>query len=160
RRRRRNTVRIAEMSKDADRSFRLTTGFVAVCVIILVAGIGFVLVRESLLSINKFGLAFWRTDIWDSVAGEFGARPFIWGTLYSSFLALPLSTPVALGIAIFLSELSPASWRTPLTFLTELLAAIPSIVYGVWGLYVLVPFVRMLQVHMPDFLRKLPFFTG
>ena len=74
--------------------------------------------------------------------GEFGALPFIWGTLYSSVLALLISTPIALGIAIFLSELSPRLLRTPLTFLTELLAAIPSIVYGLWGIFVLVPLVR------------------
>src|SRR5882724_6094865 len=118
------------MGKDADRWFRLFTGAVAVFVIVIVAGIGVSLYRESLLSIRKFGFQFWQTATWDPVAGEFGARTFIWGTLYSSVLALLLSTPIALGIAIFLSELSPASWRTPLTFLTELLAAIPSIVYG------------------------------
>ena len=80
------------------------------------------------------------------MAGQFGALPFIWGTLYSSILALVLSTPIALGIAIFLSELSPRALRTPLTFLTELLAAIPSIVYGLWGIFVLVPVVRKLEV--------------
>jgi phosphate transport system permease protein len=127
---------------------------------VLVVGIGVVLIRESQLSLHKFGLKFWMTDIWDPVSGEFGARPYIWGTLYSSLLALVLSTPVALGIAIFLSELSPASWRTPLTFLTELLAAIPSIVYGVWGFYVLVPAVRWLELHSPDFIRRLPLFSG
>jgi phosphate transport system permease protein len=148
------------MGKDADRSFRLFTGAVAVFVIVLVAGIGVSLYRESLLSIQKFGFQFWQTTTWDPVAGEFGARTFIWGTLYSSILALLLSTPIALGIAIFLSELCPAAWRTPLTFLTELLAAIPSIVYGLWGVFVLVPFVRLLQVHTPDVLRQLPFFSG
>jgi phosphate transport system permease protein len=148
------------MAKDADRSFRLVTGFVALCVVALVAGIGVELYRESTLSVQKFGFRFWMTDIWDPVSGEFGARPFIWGTLYSSVLALVLATPVALGIAIFLSELCPASLRTPLTFLTELLAAIPSIVYGLWGIFVLVPFVRQLQVHTPDFMRALPFFSG
>jgi phosphate transport system permease protein len=148
------------MAKDADRSFRLVTGFVALCVVALVAGIGVELYRESALSVQKFGFRFWMTDIWDPVSGEFGARPFIWGTLYSSVLALVLATPVALGIAIFLSELCPASLRTPLTFLTELLAAIPSIVYGLWGIFVLVPFVRQIQVHTPDFMRALPFFSG
>jgi phosphate transport system permease protein len=148
------------MAKDADRSFRLATGLVALLVIALVAGIGVELYRGSTLSISKFGFQFWQTDTWDPVAGEFGARPFIWGTLYSSVLALLLSTPIALGIAIFLSELCPASLRTPLTFLTELLAAIPSIVYGLWGIFVLVPAVRSVQVHTPDFLRALPFFSG
>jgi phosphate transport system permease protein len=148
------------MGKDADRSFRLITGFVALCVVALVAGIGFELYRESVLSVEKFGFRFWQTDTWDPVSGEFGARTFIWGTLYSSVVALLLATPVALGIAIFLSELCPASLRQPLTFLTELLAAIPSIVYGLWGIFVLVPAVRALQIHTPDFLRQLPFFSG
>jgi phosphate transport system permease protein len=94
------------------------------------------------------------------VAGNFGALPFIWGTLYSSLLALVISTPIALGIAIFLSELSPRFLRTPLAFLTELLAAIPSIVYGLWGIFVLVPIVRQIEVHTPDWLKKVPLFTG
>jgi len=148
------------MAKDADRSFRLATGLVALLVIAIVAGIGFELARQSQLSIQKFGLQFWLTDTWNPVSGEFGARPFIWGTLYSSILALALSTPVALGIAIYLSELCPAALRTPLTFLTELLAAIPSIVYGMWGIFVLAPAVRTLEIYMPDFLRRLPLFTG
>ena len=101
------------------------------------------------LSIAKFGFGFWRTKTWDPVAGEFGALPFIWGTLYSSILALLISTPIALGIAIFLSELSPRRLRTPLAFLTELLAAIPSIVYGLWGIFVLVPIVRRLAARTP-----------
>jgi phosphate transport system permease protein len=148
------------MEKDADRSFRWFTGFVAFLVILLVAGIGLELYRESLLSISKFGFQFWQTSNWDPVAGEFGARPFIWGTLYSSVLALVLSTPIALGIAIFLSELCPAAWRMPLTFLTELLAAIPSIVYGIWGFFVLVPFIRTLQLWTPPLLKQIPLFTG
>ena len=84
-------------------------------------------------------------QIWDPVAGEFGALPFIWGTLYSSVLALLIATPIALGIAVFISELCPAVLRQPLVFLTELLAAIPSIVYGLWGIFVLVPAVRALE---------------
>ncbi len=88
------------------------------------------------------------------MAGEFGARPFIWGTLYSSILALLISTPIALGIAIYISELSPAWLQRPLVFLTELLAAIPSIVYGLWGIFVLVPVVRQLQVVTPDWMRS------
>ena len=98
--------------------------------------------RSRWLSIQQFGWQFWQTDTWDPVAGEFGARPFIWGTLYSSVLALLIATPIALGIAIFISELCPHRLRQPLVFLTELLAAIPSIVYGLWGIFVLVPVVR------------------
>ena len=143
-----------------DRGFRLGTGFFALLVVLLVAAIAFELYRTSQLSIDKFGFNFWRTRVWDPVAGEFGALPFLWGTLYSSFLALLISTPVALGIAIFLSELSPRFLRTPLAFLTELLAAIPSIVYGLWGIFVLVPLVRHLEMLTPDWLRKIPLFSG
>jgi phosphate transport system permease protein len=143
-----------------DRGFRLGTGFFALLVVLLVCGIFFELFRTSDLSIKKFGFNFWRTSTWDPVAGQFGALPFIWGTLYSSILALVLSTPVAMGIAIFLSELSPRALRTPLTFLTELLAAIPSIVYGLWGIFVLVPVVRKLEVMTPAWLKKVPLFSG
>ena len=111
-------------------------------------------------SIGRFGLNFWRTKTWDPVAGDFGALPFIWGTLYSSVLALLISTPVALGIAVFISELCPAWLKQPLVFLTELLAAIPSIVYGLWGIFVMVPAVRQLELSIPGWLRQSPFFSG
>jgi phosphate transport system permease protein len=143
-----------------DVSFRVFTGSFALLLIAIVGAIGFELWRNSQLSIYKFGFGFWVTRIWDPVAGDFGALPFIWGTLYSAILALLLSTPVALGIAIFLSEMSPAWARQPLVFLTELLAAIPSIVYGVWGAFVLAPWVRSLQVYMPSVLKATPFFSG
>src|SRR5712671_3643160 len=143
-----------------DLGFRLGTGAFAFVLIAIVCGIGVVLTKQSMLSIQKFGLSFWRTEIWDPVSGEFGALPFIWGTLYSSILALLISTPIALGIAVFISELCPARLRTPLVFLTELLAAIPSIVYGLWGIFVLVPVVRALESSMPASLRQLPIFAG
>jgi phosphate transport system permease protein len=143
-----------------DLVFRTTTGSFALLLVLGVVGIGVILTQESMLSIRQFGLNFWRTSTWDPVAGEFGALPFIWGTLYSSILALIISTPIALGIAIFLSETSPTWLRTPLTFLTELLAAIPSIVYGLWGVFFLVPMVRSLQSGLPDWLRAWPIFSG
>ena len=148
------------MKRSDDRWFRLGTGALAALVLIVVIGIGFELTRQSLLSITKFGLGFWTGRTWDPVSGDFGALPFIWGTLYSAILALVLSTPVALGIAIFISELSPAMLRQPLAYLTELLAAIPSIVYGLWGIVVLVPMVRKLELLTPPMLRKFPLFTG
>src|SRR5262249_59727257 len=122
------------MATRNDLGFRLGTGAFAFLLIGIVAAIGFVLTQDAWLSLQKFGLSFWRTEIWDPVAGEFGALPFIWGTLYSSVLALAIATPIALGIAVFISELSPGWLRQPLVFLTELLAAIPSIVYGLWGI--------------------------
>jgi phosphate transport system permease protein len=139
--------------------FRLTTGAFALVVAVIVFSIGFELSRQSWLSIQKFGLQFWRTSQWDPVAGEYGALPFIWGTLYSSILALLIATPIALGIAVFISELSPARLRTPLMFLTELLAAIPSIVYGLWGVFVLVPAVRALELRLAP-LSWIPLFSG
>jgi len=148
------------MRKGGDMGFRLGTGVFALALVLIVLAIGFELSRQSMESIQKFGLDFWRTSTWDPVAGEFGALPFIWGTLYSSILALVISTPVALGIAIFISELCPGWLRQPLVFLTELLAAIPSIVYGLWGIFVLVPAVRWLENATPDALRQTPLFSG
>ena len=147
-------------SRSDETIFRAGTGVFAVVLIALVAAIGVELYRQSLLSIRAFGWQFWQTDIWDPVAGQFGARPFIWGTLYSSILALIIATPIALGIAIYISELAPARLRRPLVFLTELLAAIPSIVYGLWGIFVLVPIVRQLEVATPEWLKGFPLFTG
>ena len=140
--------------------FRGGTGAFALLLIAIVGAIGVLLFNQSLLSIEKFGWSFWTTDHWDPVLGDFGARPFIWGTLYSSILALIISTPIALGIAIYVSELAPNWLRLPLVFLTELLAAIPSIVYGLWGIFVLVPFVRQLQVMTPDWMKSFPLFSG
>jgi phosphate transport system permease protein len=146
--------------KGGDLGFRLVTGAFALLVLLIVAGIGIELYRESVLSIHHFGFKFWITDVWDPVSGEFGARPFIWGTLYSSLLALLIAGPISVGIATYLSELCPPLIRQPLIFLTELLAAIPSIVYGLWGMFVLVPLVRQLEVAMPAPLRRFPLFTG
>jgi phosphate transport system permease protein len=136
------------------------TGLFGLVLIFIVLAIGFELTRQSMLSIQKFGFSFWRTTTWDPVAGNFGALPFIWGTLYSSVLALCVAAPIALGIAIFISELCPAMLRQPLVFVTELLAAIPSIVYGLWGIFVLVPAVRTVETSLPDSVRRLPLFSG
>ena len=143
-----------------DLGFRVGTGLFGALLILIVAAIGFELARQSTLSIGKFGFGFWTASTWDPVAGDFGALPFIWGTLYSSVLALAIATPIAIGIAVFTTELCPPVLRQPLVFLTELLAAIPSIVYGLWGIFVLVPAVRWLQASMPEGLRALPIFSG
>jgi len=143
-----------------DRLFRVATGVFPMIVLLIAVGIAFELSRQSMLSIQKFGLSFWTGRTWNPVSGVFGGLPFIWGTLYSSLLALMLSTPVALGIAIFISELSPRMLRQPLTYITELLAAIPSIVYGLWGIFVLTPMVRKLELFTPDWLKKFPLFSG
>jgi phosphate transport system permease protein len=148
------------MRRSADLGFRVGTGAFASLLIMVVCAIGFVLVQNAWLSIQKFGLDFWRTQTWDPVAGQFGALPFIWGTLYSSVLALLIAAPISIGIAVFIAELCPASLQQVLVFLTELLAAIPSIVYGLWGIFVLVPAVRWLETSLPDGIRAIPLFSG
>jgi phosphate transport system permease protein len=146
--------------RGGDVGFRIGTGVFALMLLLIVLAIGFELSRQSMASLQKFGLNFWRTSTWDPIAGEFGAFPFIWGTLYSSILALLIATPIALGIAVFISELCPRWLAQPLVFLTELLAAIPSIVYGLWGIFVLVPAVRALETSLPGWLLRTPFFSG
>jgi phosphate transport system permease protein len=147
-------------ARSDDLGFRVGTGLFGAFLIAIVVGIAVVLFTNASSAIEKFGWQFWQTEIWDPIAGEFGARPFIWGTLYSSVLALLIAAPVALGIAIFISELCPAVLQKPLVFLTELLAAIPSIVYGLWGIFVLVPFVRQLEASTPASMKAIPLFSG
>ncbi len=105
----------------------------------------FILLRvgtSALPAIREFGWSFVTGTEWDPVAGEFGALPFIYGTVVSSALALLLALPLAVGLAVFLTELSPRWLAAPISFATELLAAIPSVVYGLWGIFVLVPWLR------------------
>jgi phosphate transport system permease protein len=153
-------MRQARTGARDDVGFRAGTGAFALVLVVIVVGIAAVLWSESRLSIKAFGFNFWRTTTWDPVAGNFGALPFIWGTLYSSILAIVIATPVALGIAIFIAELSPHWLRPPLVFLTEILAAIPSIVYGLWGIFVLVPLVRQAELSLPEWLAAFPLFSG
>ena len=91
---------------------------------------------------REFGWKFFVRQAWDPVAGDFGALPFIYGTLATSLLALLIAVPLALGVAIFITEMCPQPLRAPISFLTELLAAIPSVVYGLWAVFVLVPLLR------------------
>jgi phosphate transport system permease protein len=144
----------------SDLTLRLGSGAFALILVLAVAGIGFILWTEAQLSIQKFGFGFWKGVRWDPVSGDFGAFPFIWGTLYSSIVALLIAGPVAIGIAVFLSELCPQRLRAPLSFVTELLAAIPSIVYGLWGIFVLVPAIRSLQLSLPEWMTSMPLFSG
>ncbi|HEY4380410.1 MAG TPA: phosphate ABC transporter permease subunit PstC, partial [Acidobacteriaceae bacterium] len=116
-----------------------------------------ILIEQSKLSLHQFGISFFKSSSWDPVAGDFGALPFIAGTLMTSFLALAMAVPLALGVAIFLSELCPAKLRAPISFLTELLAAIPSVVYGLWAVFVLVPIMRD---QLGPFLTKYFGWTG
>jgi len=128
--------------KTADSAFRLVMLLCALSVFVIVLLIVYVLVDNSGLAMHTFGWKFFTTSVWDPVSGDFGALPFIYGTLVSSLLALVMSVPLALLVAIFLLEICPPFLRGPISFLTELLAAIPSVVYGLWGVFVLVPIMR------------------
>jgi phosphate transport system permease protein len=116
---------------------------------------------SALPAIRRFGPSFLWTSTWDPVAQVYGAAPMIFGTLASSFLALLIAVPLALGVAIFLTEFAPRWLRQPVAFLVELLAAIPSVVYGLWGIFVLIPFLRSYVVPpLKAALGWTPFFQG
>ncbi|HUS17913.1 MAG TPA: phosphate ABC transporter permease subunit PstC [Chloroflexia bacterium] len=125
-----------------DPSFRRLTLILALAVIGVVGAMLLNIGWESRESLGRYGLSFLAGQVWDPVHAVYGALPFIYGTLITSFIALLLAGFVGLGAAIFLSELAPGWVRTPLSFLIELLAAIPSVVYGVWGIFVLSPFLK------------------
>ncbi len=116
---------------------------------------------DSYLSREKFGFGFIFSNEWNPVKEEFGALAFIYGTIVSSILALVLSLPVSIGVAVFLSEIVHKSVKAPISFLIEILAAIPSIIFGFWGIFVLVPFMRnTVQPFLQTTLGFLPFFQG
>jgi phosphate transport system permease protein len=114
----------------------------ALSIIGIVLLIIFVLVQNSKLSLHAFGFKFFTNSAWNPVTNDFGALPFIYGTLMTSFLALCIAVPLALCVAVFIMEICPKFLRGPIAFLTELLAAIPSVVYGLWAVFVLVPIMR------------------
>ena len=141
--------------------FRGLLTLAAIAVPALLLFLVFYLWTGARLAIARFGLHFIVTSVWDPVAGQFGAAPLIFGTLLSSFLALLIAVPLSLGVAIYLTEFAPKVIRDPVAFIIGLLAAIPSVVYGLWGIFVLIPFLR--HAVFP-FLRSalgfLPFFQG
>ncbi|MFZ0302716.1 MAG: phosphate ABC transporter permease subunit PstC [Terracidiphilus sp.] len=136
----------------ADKGFQYLMTLCAISIFGIVVLIVYELITGSQLSWHKFGFSFFYQSFtdsythqkmyWDPVNGLFSALPFIYGTLVSSFVALLIAVPLAVGLAIFLTEMCPGFLRGPLAFLTELLAAIPSVIYGLWGIYVLVPLLR------------------
>jgi len=126
----------------ADNAFGAVMLICACSIFAIVIFIASILIVRSRMSMAQFGFKFFLGRNWDPVAGDFGALPFIFGTLATSLLALIMAVPLALGVAIFITELCPKALRGPISFLTELLAAIPSVVYGLWAVFVLVPLVR------------------
>jgi phosphate transport system permease protein len=130
------------VSNIIDKIFANTTRFIAIGILLLVAWIFTVLFQHSLESIEAFGFNFITEDKWAPNLEKFGALPAIYGSVISTFLAMVLAVPVAIGIAIFLSEIAHAKIKTPVGVSIELLAAIPSVVYGMWGLFYFVPIIR------------------
>jgi phosphate transport system permease protein len=129
----------------AQRWFRYVTGLFAVIVVMTIGLIVFQLWRSSQPAWEEWGLSFLAGTEWNPVRGRFGALPFIVGTLLTSLMALAIALPISLGIAILLTEYAPRVVRDPLIFLVELLAAIPSVVFGLWGIFVLAP---LMQQHV------------
>jgi phosphate transport system permease protein len=151
----------------ADRCFQWLMVLCALSIFAIVVLIASELVARSQLAWSQFGFKFFFsvfTDpetrlpmYWDPVNGHFSALPFVYGTLVSSFLALLLAVPLAIGVAVFLTEMCPGWLRGPLAFVTELLAAIPSVIYGLWAVFVLVP---LLREHVNPWLVRLFGWTG
>src|SRR5436190_5355222 len=145
------------LSKFADDTFKVLVLVCALSILGILGLIAYELITKSHPSIVQFGFKFFFGQNWDPVAGDFGALPFVYGTLVSSVIALIIAVPLGVGVAIFLTEMCPRPLRAPLSFTTELLAAIPSVIYGVWGMYVLAPIIRS---HLEPFLAGYFSWTG
>ncbi len=150
-------IRAAGGFRLADPLFRYAMLACAASILGAVALIAGELVVHSRLPWQKFGLRFFVSRAWDPVAGQFGALPFIYGTLVSSLIALVLAVPLSIGVAVFITEMCPRPLRAPLSFATELLAAIPSVVYGLWAIFVLAPLLRQ---HVQPWLARRLGWTG
>jgi phosphate transport system permease protein len=132
----------------------------ALSIVVITAMLFYQLFVNSALSRHKFGLNFLVTTAWDPVAGQFGALPFIYGTIVTSALALLIAVPVGVGSAIFLAELAPPKVSDSLTFLIELLAAVPSVIYGLLAIFILVPALRIIEPTLQATFGFLPLFQG
>src|SRR6202011_3973465 len=152
---------MAPPSRFGDKAFEWLTLAMAMAVVALVFLVGWQLARGSSLAIGKFGFHFLATSTWDPVTEQFGALPFIYGTAISSLIALIIAVPLSIATAVYLTELAPIWIRQPLVSMIEMLAAIPSVILGLWGIFVMIPWLRE---HPFPFLKKLfgwtPFFSG
>src|SRR6266581_1010291 len=144
-------------SRWADRSFFAFILACGLCVLALVGLIVYELITKSSLSWHAFGLKFFFRSEWDPVNDQFGALPFVYGTIVSSVVALAIAVPLAIGVAVFITEMSPRWLRGSLAFTTELLAAIPSVIYGLWAIFILVP---LLRTYVQPFLARYFGWTG
>ena len=135
-------ARVLRFFKLGDQAFHRLTLAAAVAILVMLGGVMVSLIIGSLPAIKAFGLGFLITQAWNPVTERFGAMAPIYGTLITSFIAMLIAVPVGLGIAVFLSELCPERLRRPIGIAVELLAGIPSIIYGLWGLFILAPFLQ------------------
>lgn len=144
-----------------DKVFRGIMLTAATTILVVVAAMVVLMVLNALPSIQRYGIGFLTGSVWNPAKDTFGALPFIYGTLVSSLLALAIAVPLSLGIAIFLTEQAPQRIAKPIAFMVELLAAIPSVVYGLWGIFVLAPFIRdYLGAFLQTYFGWIPFFQG
>ena len=144
-------------SRIPDAAFRTLILLTAVSVFAIVAFIVYELISKSQPTLHAFGMHFFYNDEWDPVNDAFGARPFTYGTLVSSFLGLLIAVPLSIGVAVYVTEMCPIPLRPIISFLVELLAAIPSVIYGLWGIFVLAP---LLRDYLEPFLAKTLGWTG
>jgi phosphate transport system permease protein len=141
----------------ADGSFHAAMLACGAAIIALLVLIVFELVSSSRLSLHAFGWKFFSSQMWDPVNDQYGALPFIYGTVVSSLLALVIAVPLSVGSAVFITEMCPRALRGMISFLVELLAAIPSVIYGLWAIFILVPILRL---HVEPWLARYLGWTG
>jgi phosphate transport system permease protein len=155
------TAWMSPPSRFGDKAFYWLTLSMAFAVVLLVILIGWELGTGSWNAIRKFGFSFLTTSTWDPVAEQFGSLPFIYGTAVSSLIALLIAVPLSIATAVYLTELAPLWIRQPIVSLVEMLAAIPSVILGLWGIFVMVPWLRD---YIFPFLKRIlgwtPFFNG
>jgi len=147
--------------RDGDEIARLVTFIFAGSVVLITLLLVFELWRESYLPRHKFGFGFFVTSVWDPIFDKFGALPFIYGTVVTAAVALLIAVPLGIGAAIFLAELAPARVSDTLQFFIDLLAAVPSVIYGLLGVFIVIPMMRQyIQPALKNSLGFLPFFQG
>ena len=152
---------MAPPSRFGDKAFEWLTLAMALAVVGLVFLVGWQLAHGSSVAIRRFGFHFLATSTWDPVAEQFGALPFIYGTAVSSLVALVIAVPLSIATAIYLTELAPLWIRQPIVSLIEMLAAIPSVILGLWGIFVMIPWLRAFSFPLlKKFLGWTPLFSG
>jgi phosphate transport system permease protein len=148
-------------SRVPDIAFKWVAALAAAMIVVLIVLVGWQLYIGSRLSLAKFGPGFLWSSEWDPVQEKYGALPFIFGTVVSSFLGLLIAVPLGVATALFLTELAPLRVRQPIIMAIEMLAAVPSVIFGLWGIFILIPWLRdHLFVWLKHYLGFIPLFQG